>query len=287
MSEGEMTTTQPLVGRHIAITRPAGQAGEFAALLETAGARVSALPSIAIAPAADPAALDAALRELPSYDWIVLTSANGVRTVADRLAALGIGWAERGLARVAVIGPATAEALAARGVAADLVPGEYIAEAILDGMGNVAGQRVLLARADIARPALAEGLRLRGAEVVEVAAYRTVPVAVEADALRRLLAQDRPDAITFTSSSTVEGFCAGLAAAGLEPSGALAEIALACIGPITAATLREHGLEPAVVAADYTSPGLRDALIAYFQSVAPHPPPPSPSGRGRGAQRRG
>ena len=268
MSAGDVTTTQPLAGRHIAITRPVEQAGEFAALLEAAGARVSALPAISIAPAADPAALDAALRELPSYDWIVLTSANGVRAIADRLAALGIRWEDHGLARVAVIGPATAEALAAQGVTADLVPAEYVAEAILDGMGNVAGQRVLLARADIARAALAEGLRLRGAEVVEVAAYRTVPVAVETEALRRLLTDDRPDAVTFTSSSTVEGFFAGLAAAGLEPSAALAGIALSCIGPITAATLLEHGLEPAVVAAEYTTPGLRDALIAYFQSVA-------------------
>lgn len=270
MSAGHTTAaSKPLAGRHVAITRPVGQADEFAALLEAAGARVSALPAIAIAPAADPAALDAALRGLPSYDWIVLTSANGVRAVAQRLAALGISWADRGLARVAVIGPATAAELAAiAGITADLVPTEYVAEAILDGMGNVAGQRVLLARADIARPALAEGLRLRGAEVVEVAAYRTVPVPVEGAALRRLLADDRPDAITFTSSSTVQGFCSGLAAAGLEPPAALAGIALACIGPVTAATLREHGLEPAVVAADYTTPGLRDALIAYFQSVA-------------------
>ncbi|HEX6797298.1 MAG TPA: uroporphyrinogen-III synthase [Ktedonobacterales bacterium] len=280
MSAGDATPPRPLAGRHIAITRPAEQAGEFAALLEAAGARVSALPSIAIAPAADLAALDAALRELSSYDWIVLTSSNGVRAVAKRLDALGMGWADRGLARIAVIGPATAEALAARGVAADLVPAEHVAEAILDGMGNVAGQRVLLARADIARQALAEGLRLRGADVVQVAAYRTVPVPVEAEALRRLLVE-RPDAITFTSSSTVEGFVAGLAAAIGRPPDAsgrppdaptlaetLAGIALAAIGPITAATLREHGLEPAVVAADYTTPGLRDALIAYFQSIA-------------------
>ena len=267
MGAGDVTMPRPLAGRHIAITRPAGQAGDFAVLLQTAGARVSILPAISIVPVADPTALDVALRALPSYDWIVLTSANGVSAVAQRLAALGMGWADRGLARVAVIGPATAEALAAQGVAADLVPPEYVAEAILDGMGNVAGQRVLLARADIARPALAEGLRLRGAEVVEVAAYRTVPVPVEADAVRHLLAADRPDAITFTSSSTVEGFCAGLTAAGLEPSAVLEGIALAAIGPITAATLREHGLEPAVVAADYTTPGLRDALIAYFQSI--------------------
>jgi uroporphyrinogen-III synthase len=283
---GSSAPSAPLAGRHIAVTRPADQAGDFAALLEATGARVSVLPAITIAPPADPAALDAALRDLSTYDWIVLTSANGVRAVAERLAALGMRWEDRGLARVAVIGPATAEALRAQGTTADLMPAEYVAEAILDGMGNVAGQRVLLARADIARPTLAEGLRLRGAEVVEVAAYRTIPTPVEAQPLRRLLADDPPDAITFTSSSTVQGFLAGLIAAGLEPAEALRGIALACIGPITAATLREHGLEPAVVATAYTTSGLREALIAYFQSVGPHPPTPSPTQSGGDAQRR-
>ncbi|MFI5272090.1 MAG: uroporphyrinogen-III synthase [Ktedonobacterales bacterium] len=255
---------RPLEGRHIAITRAAEQAGEFAALLAAAGARVSALAAIAIAPLEDSGMLDTALHDLAAYDWIVLTSVNGVRAVHARLEALGVAWESRGLARVAAIGPATAHALVGHGVVADLVPDEYVAEAVLEGMGNVAGQRVLLARADIAREALAEGLRLRGADVVEVAAYRTLAQPMHSSTLRRLLAGDRPDAVTFTSSSTVRGFVAGLSAAGLRPDEALAGVALACIGPITAATLREHGLAPAVVARAYTTLGLRDALIAYF-----------------------
>lgn len=264
----EQQAARPLVGRHIAITRPEGQAGEFAALLEAAGARVSALPAIDIAALTDTAALDAALRQLASFDWIVLTSVNGVAALDARLRALALGWDVRGLARVAAIGPATAAALAERGVAADLVPAEYVAEAILDGMGNVAGQRVLLARADIARRTLAEGLRLRGAEVIELAAYRTVPRAPDPERLRALLTDDRPDALTLTASSTVRGLLDGLAEAGLAPREALAGIALACIGPITAATLREYGLEPAVVASEYTTNGLRDALITYFTPAA-------------------
>ncbi|HEU5439445.1 MAG TPA: uroporphyrinogen-III synthase [Ktedonobacterales bacterium] len=267
MSAGEQAP-RPLAGRHIAITRPEGQAGEFAALLEAAGARVSMLPAIDIAALEDTSALDAALRELASFDWIALTSVNGVAALDGRLRALGLGWGARGLARIAAIGPATAAALEDCGVVADLVPAEYVAEAILDGMGNVAGQRVLLARADIARRTLAEGLRVRGAEVVELAAYRTIPRAPEPERLRALLADDRPDALTFTASSTVRGLLDGLAEAGLVPSEALAGIALACIGPITAATLRDYGQEPEVVASEYTTTGLRDALISYFTPAA-------------------
>lgn len=257
---------QPLVGRHIAITRPPEQAPELAALLERAGARVTLLSSIAIAPLEDTAALDDALRRLASFDWIVLTSVNGVAAVSARLVALGLSWADRGGARAAVIGPATARALEAQGVTPDLIPGEYVAEGILRGLGNVAGKPILLLRADIARRSLAEGLRAGGAAVAEVAAYRTVERPVDADALRALLEADRPDAITFTSSSTVRGLLTSISTLGRQPRAALASIALACIGPITAGTLREHGLEPAVVADEYTVPGLVRALAGYFSS---------------------
>src|SRR5690242_7589830 len=270
MSMSESVTERPLAGRHIAITRPPEQAPELAALLECAGARVTLLSSIAIAPLDDTAALDDALRRMSAFDWIVLTSVNGVAAVSARLAALGLDWAGRGQARVAVIGPATARALQAQGVTPDLIPDEYVAEGILEGLGTVAGARILLLRADIARRSLAEGLRVRGAAVEEVAAYRTVERPVEAGALRVLLETDQPDAITFTSSSTVRGLLKSLPTGGPLPHDALAGIALACIGPITAGTLREHGLEPAVVADEYTVPGLVRALAAYF---SPHPAP--------------
>ncbi len=260
-SEG---VAQPLAGRRIAITRPREQAADLAARLEALGARVVSLPAIRIAPIEDPAPLDAAIAQLGAYDWLVFTSVNGVRAFAMRLEATGHAWTERGLARIAAIGPATASALEREGVAVALTPDEYIAEGILDGLGLVAGQRILLARADIARRALAEGLRLRGAEVDEVAAYRTIAEPVAPELIQRALLDERVDAITFTSSSTAQGLLQGLAAMGRDPHEALRGVALAAIGPITAATLRENGLEPALVAEEYTMPGLATALAAYF-----------------------
>jgi uroporphyrinogen-III synthase len=257
----------PLAGRRIAITRPREQADALAQRLEALGARVTLLAAIRIAPIEDSAPLDAAIARLGSYDWLVFTSVNGVAAVTERLAATSHSWDERGLAQVAAIGPATAAALERAGVAVALTPDEYVAEGILDGLGMVAGQRLLLARADIARRTLAEGLRLRGAEVDEVAAYRTIPQPVAPELIERIVGDERGervDAITFTSSSTALGLLQGLAATGRDPAEALRGVALAAIGPITAATLREHGLEPAVVAREYTIPGLTTALVAYF-----------------------
>lgn len=259
------TTHLPLAGKRIAITRPPEQAAPLAERLAALGATAVPLATIAIAPIEDPAPLDAAIAGLSAYDWLVFTSVNGVAAFDARLAATGRGWDTRGLARVAAIGPATARALEERGVRVDLTPDEYIAEGILDGLGNVAGQRLLLARADIARRALADGLRLRGADVDEVAAYRTVIQPAAPEDLRRALDGDgRVDAITLTSSSTARGLLDGLAALGREPGVALQGVALAAIGPVTAATLREAGLEPALVAGEYTIPGLVAALEAYF-----------------------
>ncbi len=265
----EISTARPLVGKRIAITRPPEQAAALAERLEALGARTVPLATIAIAPIEDPTALDAAIARLASYDWLVFTSVNGVAAFAGRLAASGRDWDARGLARVAAIGPATARALEEHGVRVDLTPDEYVAEGILERLGNVAGQRLLLARADIARRALADGLRLRGAEVDEIAAYRTVIQPADPEMIRRALLDDeRVDAITFTSSSTVRGLIAGLAALGLEPRSTLRGVALAAIGPITAATLRENGLEPAFIAEEYTISGLTDALVAHFTARA-------------------
>lgn len=259
---------RPLSGRRIAITRPLAQSEGLREALERLGARVTALPVIRIEPATDTAPLDAAVAGLAGYDWIIFTSANGVPAVTARLAAAGRDWSARGRARIAAIGPATADALARIGAAADVVPPEYVAEAIVEALGNVAGQRILLPRADIARQALADELRLRGAEVTEITAYRTVIEPLPPEVLRGPLVEDRVDVITCTSSSTVRGLVASIRAAGLEPAPALAGIALAAIGPITAATLREHGLVPAVVAREYTVSGLVDALTGYLTAPA-------------------
>jgi uroporphyrinogen-III synthase len=268
-----LTQAQPLAGRHVVITRPRGQADDLARRLKALGARVTALPAIAIEPVADAEALDVAVRDLGAYDWIVLTSANGVRALAERLKALGLSWATRRRARIAVIGPATADVLREHGVLPDVMPQNYIAEAIVEELGNVAGQRILLLRADIARRDLADELCLRGADVDEVAAYRSVPLIMDEGALRTLLGPERPDAITFTSSSTVRGLMQSLREQGYDTRNALQGIALAAIGPITAATLQEYGLEPAIVAAKYTTVGLADGLAAHFQPATTHDVP--------------
>lgn len=269
----QQSEIHPLAGRHIAITRPPEQAPQFARLLEDAGARVTVLSSIDIAPLEDTQALDAAVERLaqsePRYDWVIFTSVNGVGALGQQIAALGQDWSLLRRPAVAAIGPATAQALEAHGITPSLVPDEYVAEGILRGVGDVAGKRMLLLRADIARKTLAEELRRGGAEVDEVAAYRTVVAPPDAAVLRRLLDTDRPHAITFTSSSTVRGLVESLTAAGRPPVDALGDIALACIGPITAGTLREYGLEPALIAEEYTMPGLVLALIAYFTSTSP------------------
>jgi uroporphyrinogen III methyltransferase / synthase len=258
----------PLAGRHIVITRPPEQAPELASALEAIGARVTTLSAIAIAPVEDTTALDAAARALGTFDWVVLTSANGVAALASRLVALGIGWGDRGRAHFAVIGPATARALELQGITPDFVPTEYVAEAIAAGLGAVAGRRILLLRADIARRALADELRRGGAEVTEVVAYCTLNQPPDVATLRGVFGADRPDVVTFTSSSTVRGLVRGLEAAGYAPERILAGVALAAIGPITAGTLREHGLEPKIVAEEYSVPGLVRAILAHFAPAA-------------------
>lgn len=260
----------PLLGKRILVTRAAHQAGELSAKLRELGAEPIEYPVIAIAPPEDSSRLDQALARAArgGYDWIVFTSANGVAAVAERMAALGLERMGLGQARVAVIGPATARAVAEllrRPV--DVMPSVYVAEALAAAMGDVRGQSVLLARADIARPALSQALRAAGAQVDEVIAYRTVieePTAVkqpELDILS-LLAQGQIDVVTFTSSSTVRAFIAHV---GRQALSDLHRVVIACIGPITAETVRAEGLSPTVVAEEHTVGGLVTALAKYYK----------------------
>ncbi|HET7078833.1 MAG TPA: uroporphyrinogen-III synthase [Chloroflexia bacterium] len=257
------------------ITRAHEQSGPLLAELRALGAEALECPAIAIAPPADYAPLDAALRALPGYDWLLFTSANGVRAAFDRMLDLDMGAGDppairlpAGL-RVGAIGPATAATLAEYGVQADFVPDTYVAEAVVAQIGDVAGQRIVLPRADIARVALAEGLRAKGALVTQVDAYRTVPGAGNPRALA-LLAGGQVDAVAFTSSSTVRFFLDMLAEAGLDRAAArdaLARTQVVCIGPITAATARECGIPVAAVADEYTAAGVVAALRALREEV--------------------
>jgi len=258
---------QPLFGKRVLVTRPRGQEASFAQRLRDAGADPLLLPTIRIVAAADSAPLERAVREVGGYDAVVFTSANGVAHFFEALAA-DAGDARRvGRALVVAIGPATAEALAARGVRADLVPaefrGEAAAESLLAALGDrVRGARVLLPRAEVAREVLPDTLRRAGAIVDVVAAYRTVGALPEdAEQIRALLAAGAIDVVALTSSSTIEQLVALL---GDDAIAQLAGVTIASIGPITTATAEKLGLRVAVTAAEYTTGGLLDALTAHF-----------------------
>lgn len=253
---------RPLQGRVIVVTRPEAQADDLVEPLESLGARVVLFPTIEIVPPADPAPLRRAAREVGSYDWLVFTSVNGVEAFGRALAAEGVSPPDgtSGGARVCAIGPATGEALEEIGLRPTVIPDEFVAEAVVEALDEeteLEGKRILLPRAAIARSALPEGLRARGARVEIVEAYRTVPATGDAAELSRLLEAGEVDLVTFTASSTVRNFHRALGGVGGPP------VPVAAIGPITAGTARDLGYEVVVVAEEYTIPGLVEAVLAY------------------------
>ncbi|PYM73778.1 MAG: hypothetical protein DME03_14985 [Candidatus Rokuibacteriota bacterium] len=255
---------RPLEGRTIVVTRARAQAQRFAQLLEAAGARVLQAPAIVIEPPASWELLDTALAALDSFTWVVFTSVNGVAMVDRRLTARGLAWAAITRKRVAAIGPATAEALAEHGVRVELVPAEYRAEALVEGLRRVVGpgDRVLLPRAKETRDVLVVELRRLGVAVTEVPAYQTRRVEDGVVRLREALASGSVDAVTFTSSSTARNFAEQFSDD--ERSAWRGRIAVASIGPITAATAAEYGLSTDVMPSEYTIPALARALADYF-----------------------
>lgn len=249
--------------RRAVITRPPQQAEALAGLLRKNQFEPVFFPVIEIA-AADPQPLDEALQNLASFDWLVLTSANGVRAVWERLEALQISTLPANL-RIAVIGPKTAQTLRGMGVQPDFIPDEYVAEAILSGLGDVRGKRILLARADIARRALADAIRDAGGEAVEITAYRNVDA--EADPIGLEAIRSGVDVITLTSASTAHGFARQMRDAGYDPQALPGKPIYACIGPITADAAREEGLPVALVAEEYTIEGLVKGLMDLSKSA--------------------
>ena len=248
----------PLSGQRILITRPREQAEAFVRGLEALGARAVLFPTVEILPLPDSAALDDAVHGLPEQDWLVFTSANGVRHFLARCEALGRMESLERL-DIAAIGPQTARLLQDRGLSVGLVPEEYRAEGILAALGpdRVRGRRFLLARVAGARDVLPETLRRWGATVTVVEAYRNEPVRHGARRLARILKQ--VDWVTFTSPSTVNAFADLLKAAGAEPPAAGYRVA--CIGPVTMDAARRRGLEVEVAAREYTVAGLIQALV--------------------------
>ena len=252
---------RPLFGKRVLITRTRRQASALARLLAAEGAIPIELPAIEIEPAADPAAVSAAIEALRAgrYAWAVFTSANAVELWFEHLRERRLDARAFAATKVAAIGPATAEVVIMRGIVADLVPAEYIAEAVAEALREVSlksGERILVPRAESARRELVEGLRSAGVEVDEVTLYRAaVPQTAPKEALS-LLRDGAIDIVTFTSSSTVRNLAAMLNGH-IE---ALRRPLVACIGPITAKTAEELGLRVDVVASQYTAEGLVRAI---------------------------
>jgi uroporphyrinogen III methyltransferase/synthase len=260
---------RPLAGRTVAVTRARAQASGLAARLRALGADVVEAPAIRIAPLDPPlpaplvAAAPGAGAE-PPYDLVCLTSPNGVRRLLERLADAGRDARALHGARIAAIGPGTARALREHGLIADVVPDRFVAEALVEALADlpVSVRRALVVRARVARDVLPDALRARGAEVDVLELYETVAEQLDGDTLA---ATRDADYVTFTSSSTVRFL---LEAAG--GAGALGDRArLVSIGPVTSATLREHGLEPHVEAAEHDVDGLVEALLADARGAAP------------------
>ena len=233
----------------------------MSALLAEAGAIPIEIPSIEIKPLDDYSELDSHLERLGEFDWVVLSSANNVEIVFGRLEALGLDARAFGGAKVAAVGPATAESLKSKGIAADYVPEQYVSEAVVAGMESIGvrGCRILLPRSSAGRETMASNLTELGAEVVQVAAYRPVPAEGSRERLNEAL-EHGVDAATFTSSSTVKnlvGFLDGDIAR-------LSGVTLACIGPVTAQTAADLGLKVDIVASESTIPRLIGDLERFY-----------------------
>jgi uroporphyrinogen-III synthase len=245
----------------ILITRPRSQAAAFANELRQIGTEIAFFPTIEIKPVDDPICLDRALSQLESYDWLVLTSANAADMVLERMADLGIGTPPQKLS-VAAIGPKTAARLKHGGIQPDFIPDQYVAEAILPGLGDLRDRWVLLPMADIAHDTLPNAIQdIEGiAHVITI--YHTIPAEPDSEGLAAL--KDGVDFITFTSGSTARNFCRMVRDAGLDPLHLPNDPKIACIGPKTERVARELGFSVDIVADPHTTNGLVTAIQTHI-----------------------
>jgi uroporphyrinogen III methyltransferase/synthase len=253
--------TRPLSGKRIVVTRTRQQAGVLSRELRLLGADVSELPTIRIEPPSDLRAFAELVQDAHGYDWIVFTSPNGVTAFFDLFFKLYDDAREIGPARIAAIGPATAQRVKDYHLKVDLQPEEFVAEAVVrefQKQGGVENLRILLARAEKARDVLPSELSALGAIVDQGFAYRTVPETRDITGARRRLLDEGADLITFTSSSTVENFLS------LElpwPKG----MQIASIGPVTSKTVRERGLKVDLESRRHDIPGLVEAIRNFYR----------------------
>lgn len=270
------STNRPLKGVRVLVGRARHQAGALSGELRKLGAQVFEIPFIEIRKPRSFKPLDSALKNLAAYDWLILTSANGVEAMWERMAKLHLTKKNLEHLRTAAIGPATKKVIEQRGVKVDVVPKEYVAESVVRSLRRrVKGKRVLLVRAKVARDVIPVELRRAGAKVDVVEAYETMVPQSSRVRLRSALRNPRlrPHVVTFTSSSTVRNFVQLLGARGAastaKPSHrrlarvhrSLEATRLASIGPVTSSTLQELGLPVDIEAREFTIPGLVAAIV--------------------------
>jgi uroporphyrinogen-III synthase/uroporphyrinogen III methyltransferase/synthase len=255
--------TLPLAGRRILVTRAAHQAGKLSEGLRALDAEPVEVPVLEIQPPTSFELLDEALRQFNQYDWLILTSANTVRALVERAAELGLALADNAPKQVAAIGDATAAAARKAGFDVALVPDSYLAESLVEKLAlRAAGQKILLARAAVARDVLPDALRAAGSLVNVVDAYRNVMPEAAPARLRQALEQGI-DAATFTSSSSVTHLAEAARAAGIVFP--FAGVCAVSIGPITSQTLRDLGWKPAIEANISDIPGLIAAVVQLLR----------------------
>ena len=262
------STNRPLRKLRILVGRARHQASALSTELRNLGAQVLEIPFIEIRQPRSFKPLDSALKNLGDYDWLILTSVNGVEAMWARMRKLKLTRKSLQHVHIAAIGPATKKAIEQRGVKVDVVPKEYVAESVVRSLRRrVQGKRVLLVRAKVARDVIPRELRRAGARVDVVEAYETVVPQSSRVRLRAALKNPRrrPHVITFTSSSTVRNFMTLLGNSRVHPS--LDGILTASIGPVTSSTLRELGLGVGVEAKEFTIPGLVDAIVIRAKSA--------------------
>ena len=254
-------TKLPLKGRRVLVTRSRKQAESLSSLLRDQGADVVEVPAIEIRHPSSFDAIDDALKTILDYDWLILTSVNGVEALFNRLAALAMDESSLQHLKIAAIGPATERAISDRGLVVDIVPDRYIAEEVVRALWpHVQRQRVLLVRAKIARDVIPTQLATAGATIDVVEAYETVIPEHSRHELENVFADEkrRPEIITFTSSSTVRNFLSLIL--GTEIPKKLSDVRFASIGPVTSETMREYALPVHIEAEDYTMEGLVEAI---------------------------
>jgi len=263
MPDSKESKILPLAGMRILITRASEQVGEFSTLLKDYGAEVVAFPTIEIASPEYWQPLDDAIARLSTYDWVIFTSVNGVRFFVQRLKEQGVTRAALAGKKICAIGPRTQKELEKMGLTITFMPTEYRAEAVAGGLTRmgIQGKRILLPRAREARRILPDALREAGALVDEVEAYCAVKPAQGKASLEAILKKG-VDVVVFTSSSTVRNFMELL-----SDKTALKGIKVAVIGPITAETVRNCGLEPHIAPQEYTIPSLVQAIVKHFKML--------------------